>query len=79
MTGLDRSRKLVKVGAVFDTHGQPLFPARALPYETLVIAVGSTTNFFDIPGAREHGFALDTVEDAERFRSSLVSAWHSGR
>ncbi|TQM12289.1 NADH dehydrogenase [Pseudoxanthomonas sp. 3HH-4] len=74
MTGLDRSRKLVKVGAVFDTHGQPLFPARALPYETLVIAVGSTTNFFDIPGAREHSFALDTVEDAERFRSNLVSA-----
>lgn len=74
MTGLDRRLRQVKVGAVFDADGEQLFPARALRYDTLVIAVGSTTNFFGIPGAQEHSFALDSVSDAERFRRCLISA-----
>lgn len=74
MTGLDRKKQLVSVGPVFDGEGRALFSARELPYDTLIMAVGSITNFFGIHGAHEHTFALDTVQDAERFRASLVSA-----
>lgn len=63
MIGHDRAAKLL-VAEVVDDEGVQVFPARELPYDTLVIAVGSTTNYFGVPGAREHAFALDTVDDA---------------
>ena len=44
-------------------------PARELEYDTLVIAIGSTTHFFGVQGAAENAIALDTVGEAERFRS----------
>lgn len=44
-----------------------LVPARTLSYDTLVIAVGSTTNDFGTPGAAEHCLFLDTAQEAVRF------------
>jgi NADH dehydrogenase len=73
-SGLDRAAKTIHVDEVVDADGQLLYPARRLSYDTLVIAVGSVTNFFGVPGAREHAFALDTVQDADRFRRSLIAA-----
>ncbi|WP_233842583.1 NAD(P)/FAD-dependent oxidoreductase [Dyella sp. 2HG41-7] len=73
-SALDRSSRTICVDAVIDADGQQLFPARKLSYDTLVIAVGSVTNFFDVPGAREHTFALDTVQDADRFRRAFIAA-----
>jgi NADH dehydrogenase len=37
-----------------------------------VIAVGSTSNYFGVPGAREHTISLNATEDAERFRLKLL-------
>lgn len=77
MIGLDRAAKTVRLAAVpaADDEGEgDLLPERTLPYDTLVLAIGSTTNFFGVPGAREHTIALDTVEQAERFRRRLMAA-----
>ncbi|MGH8755952.1 MAG: NAD(P)/FAD-dependent oxidoreductase, partial [Burkholderiales bacterium] len=49
-------------------------PRRVISYDTLVIAVGSTSNNYGTPGAAEHAIALDTAEEAERFRQRLVNA-----
>ena len=49
-------------------------PARELEYDTLVIAIGSTTHFFGVQGAAENAIALDTVGEAERFRKRLIAA-----
>jgi len=49
-------------------------PQRMLEYDTLVIAIGSTTHFFGVQGAAEHSIALDTVAQAERFRKRLIAA-----
>ena len=46
MCGLERERKCVHLAPSFDEHGIELVPARTLAYDTLVIAVGSTTNDF---------------------------------
>lgn len=35
-----------------------------ISYEYLVLALGSVTNYYDIPGLEEHSFPLKTVEDA---------------
>ncbi|AHL76850.1 NADH dehydrogenase [Stutzerimonas stutzeri] len=75
MSGLARERKCVHLAASFDEHGVELVPARTLSYDTLVIAVGSTTNDFGTKGAAEHCIFLDTREQAERFHRQLLSRY----
>lgn len=74
MDGLDRSRRVVLVAPTFDEDGQELIPRREIPYDTLVIAVGSLTNDFGTPGAQAHAISLDTPEQAERFHRRLINA-----
>jgi NADH dehydrogenase len=75
MIGLDRSTRQVLLGPLLDPEtGREVLPARPLPYDTLVIAIGSQTNDFGTPGAKEHAIALDVPEQAERFRGRLLNA-----
>jgi NADH dehydrogenase len=74
MDGLDRGRKVVRVAPSFDEDGRELIPRREIPYDTLVMAVGSLSNDFGTPGAREHAISLDTAAQAERFHQLLVNA-----
>jgi NADH:ubiquinone reductase (H+-translocating) len=74
LIGLDRTAKRITLAPVLDDDGAELLPRRELDYDTLVIAIGSTTHFFGVPGAEQHSFALDTVDDAERFRKRLIAA-----
>ena len=74
LAGLDRAAKRITLSAVVDDDGAELLPARELEYDTLVIAIGSTTHFFGVKGAPEYSIALDTVGQAERFRKRLIAA-----
>jgi NADH dehydrogenase len=74
MDGLDRGRRVVTVAATLDEDGRELIPRREIPYDTLVMAIGSLTNDFGTPGAREHAVSLDTAAQAERFHRLLVNA-----
>jgi NADH dehydrogenase len=53
VTGIDPKSKKV----VLQTGGE-------LPYEFLVLALGSVTNFYGIPGLEEHSYPMKTLEDA---------------
>ena len=75
MDGLDRGRRVVKLAPTRDeVDGEELIPRREIAYDTLVMAVGSTTNDFGTPGAREHAISLDTPDQAELFHHRLVNA-----
>jgi len=74
MDGLDRSRKQIHLAPTLDETGKEVIPARSIPYDTLVIALGSTTNDFGTPGAAEHAISLDTPEQAALFHSRLINA-----
>ncbi|PMS37235.1 NADH dehydrogenase [Trinickia symbiotica] len=74
LIGIDRAAKRIMLARVIDDDGAEILPARELEYDTLVIAIGSTTAFFGVPGAEEYSIALDTVEEAERFRKKLIAA-----
>ncbi|MEK7560568.1 MAG: FAD-dependent oxidoreductase [Patescibacteria group bacterium] len=43
----------------------------ALPYAYLIIALGSETNYFNIPGLAEHSVTLKTFLDAIRIRNRI--------
>lgn len=45
-----------------------------LPYDTLVLALGSVTSTFGIPGVTEHTLPLKTIEDAETLRNRIIAA-----
>ncbi|MCF2133276.1 MULTISPECIES: NAD(P)/FAD-dependent oxidoreductase [Mycetohabitans] len=74
LLGLNRTAKTIRVSAVRDEDDIELLPERTLAYDTLVIAIGSTTHFFGVTGAAQHAIALDTVAQAERFRRRLIAA-----
>lgn len=74
MVGLDRAAKTVLLGPVLDDDGREIMPAGAVPYDTLVVAIGSITNDFGTPGAAEFAVPLETPEQASRFNRRLVNA-----
>jgi NADH dehydrogenase len=77
MKALERVEKRILLEAILDEDGATVLPERSLDYDTLIIAVGSTSNDFGIPGAREHCIFLDTRQQAERFHRKLINAYLS--
>ena len=73
LTGLDRASQRIQLAATLDEQGEELVPARGLDYDTLVLAIGSTTNDFGTQGAADHCILLDTREQAERFHKQLLT------
>jgi len=43
-----------------------------LSYDYLIVALGSTTNFFNVPGAEEHCFTFKSLEDAVLLRDHII-------
>ncbi|WP_061125257.1 NAD(P)/FAD-dependent oxidoreductase [Caballeronia catudaia] len=74
LSGIDRGRREIVIDETTDVDGRPLLPRRTLQFDTLVLALGSVTNFFSIPGANEHALTLETVDQAETFRRRLLSS-----
>ncbi len=72
MTGLDAERRRLRVGAITTAAQEEVLPERSIDYAELVIAVGSTSNYFGVQGAAEHTISLNATEDAERFRLKLL-------
>jgi NADH dehydrogenase len=46
---------------------------QSLKYDYLVIALGSETNYYNIPGLREHAFGFKTVNDVIAFKRHLLN------
>jgi NADH dehydrogenase len=74
MTGLDRSRKEIRLAATHDDEGREITPMRTLSYDTLVMAVGSITNDFGTKGVAQFAIQLETAEQAVRFNRRLLNA-----
>ncbi len=74
MDGLNRDKKEVTIAPFFDEDGHEVIARRTFQYDTLVIAIGSTTNDFGIKGALEYSIALDTQDQAEKFHRKLHNA-----
>jgi NADH dehydrogenase len=71
MVGLDRANRRLHLAPLLDAAGREILAARALPYDTLIIAVGSTANDFGIPGVAEHARLIDSRAQADAFNEAL--------
>src|SRR5579859_6916660 len=73
MTGISSDGKFLTIRPVVEVEntGSEEAALLNLNYDTLVLALGSRTHFFGVPGAEKHAAALDTLEQAERLRKRL--------
>jgi NADH dehydrogenase len=71
-SSLDAGNKEIVVSAVEAQSGQEIVPERKLSYSKLCIAVGSTSHYFNTPGAAEHTISLNGPDDAEQFRRQML-------
>ncbi|WUR15502.1 NAD(P)/FAD-dependent oxidoreductase [[Empedobacter] haloabium] len=72
LEALDAAGNTITVSPIETQSGETVLPERRIGYDSLVLAVGSTSNYFGVPGAREHTISLNATEDAERFRLTLL-------
>jgi NADH dehydrogenase FAD-containing subunit len=63
MIGLDRANRAIQLAPTLDEQGREVIPARGIGYDTLVLALGSTSNDFGTSGAAE----LQTTRDPDIF------------
>jgi NADH:ubiquinone reductase (H+-translocating) len=64
--GLDEDQRLVRLDA------EP-----PVPYDHLVLAVGSASNDFGIPGVADHAYPLYTLDDAARLRNRVLERFEA--
>jgi NADH dehydrogenase len=79
MIGIDRGARTIRLDEMQDEHGATVVETREIPWDWLVLAVGSTTNDFGTPGAREHCICLDTRGEAERFHRALLNRYYRAK
>jgi NADH dehydrogenase len=72
MEGLDRERRQVMLAPTPAIGDEQSLPARAVPYDMLVLAVGSTSNDFGVPGVRRHCVFLDSQGQAHDLQQRLL-------
>jgi NADH dehydrogenase len=75
MRDLDRSSKEIVLEPIIDENQQEVLPVRRLAYDNLVLAVGSQTNDFGTPGAKEFCSFLDSRQQADKFHKKLLNTY----
>ncbi|CAA0090564.1 NADH dehydrogenase [Zhongshania aliphaticivorans] len=73
MSDLDRDNKEIILEAAVSPDGLEILPERRIPYDYLVITVGSLGNDFNTAGVRDHCLFLDTREQADRFHERFLN------
>ncbi len=77
LTGVDRERKTIQLSALMDEDGREVLPPRERSYDTLVLAIGSVSNDFNVSGVSNHCIFLDSPQQAHRFHRRLVDGFIS--
>lgn len=75
MCDLNRTSKEIILEPIFDENQQEVLPERRLSYDNLVLAVGSQTNDFGTPGAKEFCSFLDSRQQADKFHKKLLNTY----
>ena len=64
---IDLGYKTVTIQHGFDEH------THELSYDQIILALGSTTQFFDLPGVEQHALTMKSLSDAVRLRDHLIA------
>lgn len=73
LEAIDREARKVVIAPITDERGREIIARHWIRYDYLVLAVGSVSNDFGTPGARENAVFLDDRAQADRFRQLLLN------
>ena len=73
LTNLDRENSRIQLAEIRNEQGELLVPERELAYDTLVMALGSTSNDFGTPGVKDNCIFLDNPHQARRFHNEMLN------
>ncbi|MGF1610472.1 MAG: NAD(P)/FAD-dependent oxidoreductase [Kiloniellales bacterium] len=73
LEAIDRAAGQVVIAPLLDEDGSEITGRHRIRYDYLVLAMGSVTNDFAIPGVRQHCLFLDDRMQADRFRQRLLN------
>ncbi len=71
LCGLSRNRRLVHLAELPAAGERPVVGPRVVPYDVLVLALGSGANDFGVPGVQAHCHFIDSQAQAEAFNHRL--------
>lgn len=71
MCALDRGTRNVLIASLQGPDGRLLVPERQIPYDTLIMAIGSRANDFGTPGVAEHCMMIDSRRQADAFNQEI--------
>jgi len=67
VTGIDAARRRLTVAHGFEKH------EHSLEYDYLIVSLGSTTNFYGLPGLERRAVTMKTLGDAIHLRNTLIA------
>lgn len=70
---LDREHKQIHLSSTLDKHKNIIIQKQHLDYDILVIAIGSISNDFNIPGVKKYCFFLDDQKQAKYFHHLFLN------
>lgn len=73
LTDIDRENQTIRLAEICDENGEMLVPVRDIAYDTLVMALGSTSNDFGTPGVKDNCIFLDNPHQAHRFHNEMLN------
>ncbi|QCR36422.1 NAD(P)/FAD-dependent oxidoreductase [Nissabacter sp. SGAir0207] len=73
LTDINREGKTIRLAEIRDAQGELLVAERELPYDILVMALGSTSNDFGTPGVKDNCIFLDNPHQAHRFHNEMLN------
>ena len=75
MVDINREQKQVVLAPLDNGKNIEIAPGRQVGYDTLVVAVGSTSNDFGTKGAKEHCIFLDSRAQADYFQREFLNLY----
>jgi NADH dehydrogenase len=82
-THIDFDKKVVRVRKSNLTTGDdgtvPALSAVEVEYDYIVLATGSETNYFGVPGARECALPLKTLADAKHLKNHIIERFQEAK
>lgn len=72
-SGIDLAASEIVVSASGGEDGGLVYPERRIKFSRLCISVGSTSNYYNTPGADENTISLNSPRDADRFRAEMMA------
>lgn len=70
---VDREAQEIVVAPIVDEDGREVIGRHRIRYDYLVLAVGSVSNDFGVPGVKQYCLSLESRTDADRFRRRLLN------